>query len=245
MTLITCKNGHRYDPSLTSECPECAMLKSHTVPLMDTAADMSYSLPPQEIDPNGAYGGAYPKTLALDMNESSGGPISHIPPAKMPGSEPIIPAGMAVPEVSKPMSKTPTTDYGATQAVDMASGNVIERSAMAITGWLVCIDGPEKGKDYRLHDENNFIGRSARMDVSIASDRTVSEDRHAVITYDSQERKFFFALAGGSSIVRLNGKAVLMTQEIQSGDRLQIGQGTFMFIPFCGENFQWEKEETK
>lgn len=28
--LITCKNGHRYDPSLTSECPECVVLSALT-----------------------------------------------------------------------------------------------------------------------------------------------------------------------------------------------------------------------
>lgn len=230
MTLITCRNGHRYDPSLTSECPECAMLKSHTVPLMDgpeVGLDGTYRFKTKDITPNAGYGGT------VELNREDSPAVEHIKPV----------TDSRVPEA--PVTPIKTNDrvgfgsYGTTQAVNR-EGQYIARSAQPITGWLVCIDGPEKGKDYRLHDENNFIGRSSRMDVCIAGDRTVSEDRHAVITYDSQERKFYFALSGGSSIVRLNGKAVLMTQEVKYGDRIQIGQGTFLFIPLCGEKFQWE-----
>ncbi len=233
MTLITCRNGHRYDPSLTSECPECAMLKNiGTVPLMDTpeaGLDGTYRYKTRDI---GTTGGGYGGTVELSRDE-------------IPGFKPVTPANGTAKAADIPVKTDVTVDnkrsgsYGSTVAVDR-SGNFISRSEQPITGWLVCIDGPEKGKDYRLHDENNFIGRSSRMDVCIAGDRTVSEERHAVITYDSQEKKFYFALSGGSSIVRLNGKAVLMTQEVQYGDRIQIGQGTFLFIPLCGEKFQWE-----
>lgn len=31
-TWTTCSNGHRYDLSLTSECPECAMLRRFMIP---------------------------------------------------------------------------------------------------------------------------------------------------------------------------------------------------------------------
>lgn len=220
MTLITCKNGHRYDPSLTSECPECAMLKSHTV-----------ALDPSEVGDDGSY-----RFHTVDVQTN---PLSKTVPLSRQESETLEKrVNKIIPVKSGDKSNRSSAD-GPTMAVN-PSGEYIARSAQPITGWLVCIEGPEKGKDYRLHDENNFIGRSSQMDVCISGDRTVSEDRHAVITYDSQERKFFFALSGGSSIVRLNGKAVLMTQEIKYGDRLQIGQGTFLFVPLCGEQFQWE-----
>ena len=28
-----------------------------------------------------------------------------------------------------------------------------------VVGWLVCIAGPDKGRDYRIHSERNFLGR--------------------------------------------------------------------------------------
>jgi hypothetical protein len=119
-------------------------------------------------------------------------------------------------------------------------GEVVSKTERRITGWLVCVDGPEKGKDFHLFSENNFIGRGPNNDVRL-NDPTVSSDKHAVVIYDPEERIFSFGLFNGSGIVRLNGKRVTRSdEEIKLGDRLKIGQGTYMFVPLCGDNFQWE-----
>ena len=112
-------------------------------------------------------------------------------------------------------------------------------SVRPVTGWLVCIEGTEKGKDFRIHGEMNYIGRSKSNDVVLSSDPTVSRERHAVIAYDDREKLFFFAPASGSSLVRQNGRPVLNTVELKAGDRLEIGSGIYLFVPLCGENFQW------
>lgn len=43
-----------------------------------------------------------------------------------------------------------------------------------VVGWLVCIDGYDKGKDYKLKTEKNFIGRTPEMDVCIEGDNSIS-----------------------------------------------------------------------
>ena len=78
------------------------------------------------------------------------------------------------------------------------------------------------------------------MDVCIPGDATVSRDNHAIIAYDTLERIFYFAPASGGSIVRVNGKAVLGNVELKAYDRITIGQSQFLFIPFCGEKYEWE-----
>ena len=112
------------------------------------------------------------------------------------------------------------------------------RGILPVTGWLVCVEGTSKGQDYRIHEEYNYIGRSNKMDICI-QDPTVSRENHAIIAYDTQEKIFYFAPAGGSSIVRVNKKAVLGNVELKAYDRLTIGQSTFLFIPLCGEQFEW------
>ena len=47
-----------------------------------------------------------------------------------------------------------------------------------VTGWLVCVKGPEKGRDYRLHHGFNRLGRSMDMDVIFSEDRSISRDTH-------------------------------------------------------------------
>ena len=43
-----------------------------------------------------------------------------------------------------------------------------------VTGWLVCLEGPSKGRDYRIIAEKNFIGRSPEMDIRILGDNNIS-----------------------------------------------------------------------
>lgn len=127
--------------------------------------------------------------------------------------------------------------YGVTMPVHEMGDNLVR----PVTGWLVCVEGAAKGKDYRIHEEYNYIGRSSRMDICIKEDTTVSRENHAIIAYDTEEKLFYFAPCSGGSIVRLNGKAVLGNAELKAYDRIQIGKCKFIFVPLCGENFVWEE----
>jgi hypothetical protein len=60
-----------------------------------------------------------------------------------------------------------------------------------------------------------------------------------MIAYDDRSKAFFFAPAGGASLIRQNGRPVLSTVELKAGDRLEVGEGTYLFMPLCGEDFQW------
>ncbi len=108
-----------------------------------------------------------------------------------------------------------------------------------VVGWLVCVDGKEKGRDYRIHADNNFIGRSDRMDICIRGDETISRDNHAIISYDMQDNVFYFSPGDGRAIVRVNDKAIFQTLELKAHDRVTIGKTVCEFIPFCDEKFSW------
>ena len=45
-----------------------------------------------------------------------------------------------------------------------------------IVGWLVCVEGHDKGCDYRLCAKTNSIGRGEDMDVRIKGDDTISSN---------------------------------------------------------------------
>ena len=109
-----------------------------------------------------------------------------------------------------------------------------------VVGWLVCVEGPEKGRDYRIHSDNNFIGRSEKMDICIRGDDTISRENHAVVSYDMRDKIFYFSPGDGRSIVRLNDKALFMTSEIHTYDRIEVGNTKLVFLPLCGEEFDWE-----
>ena len=111
-----------------------------------------------------------------------------------------------------------------------------------VVGWLVSISGEEKGRDYRIHADNNFIGRSERMDICIRGDETISRENHAIISYDTVDKVFYFSPGDGRSIVRYNGKALFQTTELKSHDHIIIGKTELIFVPFCTEDFTWMEE---
>ena len=112
-----------------------------------------------------------------------------------------------------------------------------------VVGWLVCIDGPSEGTDYRIRAGYNYIGRSENMDICILGDNNIGRERHAMVAYDPQEKVFFFGPADGKSIVRKNDKMVMVPTEITAYDVVCIGSTKLIFIPLCGEHFSWKEEQ--
>ena len=142
-----------------------------------------------------------------------------------------------------PIGNLAVDSDGPTEAV--WRGEDIHCSTDPVVGWLVCLSGNEKGRDYRIHADNNFIGRDRHMDICISGDETISRDKHAVIAYDNRDRVFYFAPGDGRSIVRLNGKAVLSTTEIKAYDKIELGKTELLFVPLCGEGFDWADTKTE
>lgn len=110
-----------------------------------------------------------------------------------------------------------------------------------VTGWLVCMNGNEKGKDYRLHTGKNFVGRSTSMDVVLVEDKSIARDKHCTITYDPKGNSFYVSAEGGN-IVRVNGGLVETPVKLQRNDEIIIGETKLVFIPFCEEERIWERD---
>ena len=109
-----------------------------------------------------------------------------------------------------------------------------------VVGWLVCIEGPDKGKDYRIRSERNFIGRSDKMDICIASDEAISRENHAIVSYSPKKRQFRVYSGESRGLVYLNDEEVITADELKAYDVIELGKTKLMFIPFCGEQFEWE-----
>ena len=109
----------------------------------------------------------------------------------------------------------------------------------AVVGWLVCVHGKNRGRDYRIRSENNTVGRSEDMDICVLGDDLISRDRHTIITSDPQQNTFHLSPAEGRSLVFLNNKAVLASQELKPYDEILLGATKLRFVPFCGEKFKW------
>lgn len=125
------------------------------------------------------------------------------------------------------------------KTIGMFSGS---RGNDFVTGWLVCVEGPEKGRDYRLHYGFNKVGRSRMMDVCILEDGQIARETHCSIVYENRQNRFYAAPKGGN-LVYLNDELLDESKDLKSGDILEMGESRFEFVAFCKGERKWTEEE--
>lgn len=113
-----------------------------------------------------------------------------------------------------------------------------------VVGWLVCIKGVDMCKDFRLHAENNFVGRRDAKhgvvpDVCL-SDKKVSRGRHFSVVYAPDNDLHFVTGGSGTAVVYLNNIPIGGTAELKKGDKIRVGDTTLVFIPLEKSDVQWE-----
>jgi len=106
-----------------------------------------------------------------------------------------------------------------------------------VVGWLVCIDGGDKGRDYRLHVGRNFIGRSMKSDIALIDDERISRDDHCSIIFEP--KKCVYAIVRGEGEVLVGGLPLGGSQTLTGDEVIEIGASSFVFIPFCKEGRLW------
>jgi len=112
-----------------------------------------------------------------------------------------------------------------------------------VVGWLVCIEGNNIGKDFRLISGRNFIGRSAKMDVCLDGDASVSREAHAVVVYEPKGNVYLMQPGSSKELSYLNDEVVLESKVIKMNDVITVGATKLMFIPCCSDKFTWNQEK--
>lgn len=108
-----------------------------------------------------------------------------------------------------------------------------------VVGWLVCIEGPDKGKDYHLWARINTIGRSENMDVCIKGDSTISKENHARLAYDIKHNNYQLIPADSTNNIYVNDEPVYIPVKLNAYDEIEFGNSKMLFIPLCGDKFKW------
>ena len=106
-----------------------------------------------------------------------------------------------------------------------------------IAGWLVSIDGPTKGRDYRICEENNFVGRNKTNDICLEMDESISREKHSIISFDCRTKKCYYTPGTSRNLDRVNGEIVFSTIELKTKDVLEIGRSRFVFVELRSETF--------
>lgn len=107
-----------------------------------------------------------------------------------------------------------------------------------VVGWLVCVEGGETGRDFRLHAGRNFIGRAPSCDITLDSDRKISREQHCSVIFEPIRSEFWLSRGNGDA-VSVNGERLENNCKLQAEDRIVIGSYRFVFVPFCSAERSW------
>ena len=107
-------------------------------------------------------------------------------------------------------------------------------------GWLVVVRGPGQGNVVTIGNGVNAIGRDHSERICLDfGDTTISRQRHALITYDPKGKKFYAQQGDGKNLTYIGDAPVLVPTELEGFSTIQMGETVLLFVPLCGERFDW------
>lgn len=213
MAFSECANGHLYDSDQYGTCPYC-------------------NGGGNRIDFGGGFDSGVGKTAPVG---GGFGPGSAGGPAPAPFSAGASEIGSTVAPQAYRKAKEEMEDTGKTVGVFKKSMNL-----EPVVGWLVCIEGKEKGKDYKIYARNNTIGRSEKMDICIKGDETISRENHARLAYDNKHNNYHLIPAESTNNIYVNDDPIYIPVKINAYDLIEFGDSQFIFVPLCNEKFSWK-----
>ena len=215
MNMQMCNNGHFYDADVSAECPSCK--KSH------------------------AEEGSFPKTGIVTEFPSTGSYMAQREEkedSSFPKTAQVRSASGAFPKTAPVGSAVGT--FPKTRPISSLGQTPSGTGWNPVLGWLVCIRGGKCGRDFKLTQEVNYIGRAVSNDVCLEFDETISRDTTLTITYLKQSRVFRLNVEQSRNPVTVNGSPVLTELYLRDKDEISIGNTGLKLVCFCDASFAWE-----
>ena len=160
----------------------------------------------------------------------------------VPLTDAIKPAAAASKTVSKTNVSITSVQDDNEKTISFAKEKV---GREPVVGWLVCVEGPHKGADFRLKTGKNFIGRASNMDAALTEDKSVSRDKHAIVLYEPKKHTFLVQPGESRELCYLNDDVVLAAQALKRNDVIAVGDSKLMFFPCCDNVFNWDMNNDK
>lgn len=176
-----------------------------------------------------------PLASRLDLGDDS--PTD---PADDDAAGPRAPRGGEAPATTSAGTPGTIGPEAATRIVSPPSGADDAGVADPPVGVLLIVAGPGTGRVLTFGHGMNAIGRGADQRVRLDfGDPRISRERHALVTYDGQGRRFYLQHGGGASLTYLRGEPLLEPANLEDGDRIVLGDTELLFRPLVGDDFDW------
>ncbi len=265
MAIIKCSKGHYYDNTKFSQCPHCGVLPIMEQEQQQEAKPKRFSFfhrpegkkqeavvpapyMEEEDDDHTVAMPVAPGPFLAEDDEDDDHTIA-MPRMQEPVREEEPDEDddrtIAIPKMQETAGREEPEEAGgrtmATPKRQEAAPQVAEEKQPGfVAGWLVCVNGPERGCDYRLYKGFNRLGNGERTDI-LVRDPGLAAVAVAVV-YDDRSNAFFAVQQPGAQAL-LNGEELEGAVRISSGDLIKAGESEFEFVAFCREGRVWDSYE--
>jgi hypothetical protein len=114
-------------------------------------------------------------------------------------------------------------------------------SSEPVTGWLVAVAGPGRGRAVPIFEGMNSVGRDSGQRIPLNfGDGEISREGHFFVTYEPKKRTFHLSHGTKTNLVYLNTDVVLGPKLLTDGDVIEVGKTKLRFVPLCGPGFSWD-----
>lgn len=115
---------------------------------------------------------------------------------------------------------------------------LVTESRKNVCGWLVCIKGPEKGRDFKIFQGFNLVGRDRENDIVLANDKQVARKEQCRFVYEDR-KNLFYVVPDVGSLTYVNDELLEKPQQLDQGDVIHVGDCDLVFVPFCKGDLKW------
>lgn len=255
MKITRCANGHFFDEERYQNCPHCAFMQDDSKTVREEKEPVTIPL--------FLHGGTMkneedPPTMPLNwMKKSSQENMIDEDPVTMPLRKQSVQhkhledermeknvseeSQFSTSSLRDEINRARYDVHVENQDDERTIGFYHKKQKVSpVTGWLVCIEGPDYGMSYPLKAGKNYIGRGTEMDVVISGDKSVSRDKHAIILFEPKKTQFLAMPGESRELYYINDDVVLTIMPIKDRDIISLGDTKLLFVPLCGDSFHWE-----
>ena len=103
---------------------------------------------------------------------------------------------------------------------------LVDKKKPPVLGWLVAMNGEQKGQDFRIVDGQNVLGTAQDAEIQL-NDDTISS-RHASLRY--KDGKFYITDLDSTNGTFLNNSSERISrEELRDNDMVRLGEVVFKF----------------
>lgn len=117
--------------------------------------------------------------------------------------------------------------------------NILVNQFKAVVGWIVGVSGVYFGKSFEIHPGRNSIGNGLTCNICLVEDKLIQDDCLTWLTFDPRKNIYYIQPADAKGIVYINNQVLLNARLLIDRDRIQMGDGEYIFIPLCDTKYKW------